>query len=51
MEITVYRSAKDMSAGKFMLRAPITCPDTFDFLSCVNMFKNLYPGCSIMFTA
>ena len=51
MEITVYRSAKDMAAGKFLLRAPITCPDTFDFMSCVSMFKNMYPGCTLMFMA
>lgn len=51
MEITVFRSAKDLANNKWFLRAPITCPDTFDFLSCVSMFKNLYPGCSIMFIA
>lgn len=51
MEIIVYRNAKDLAAGKFLLRAPITCPDIFDFFSCVNMFKNMYPGCTLMFTA
>ena len=51
MEITVYRNAKDLAQGKFLLRAPITCPDTFDFMSCVSMFKNMFPGSCIMFTA
>lgn len=51
MEITVYRSSKDLASNKPLLRAPVTCPDTFDFLQCVNMFKNLYPGCSIIFSA
>lgn len=51
MEITVYRNASDLAKNKWLLKAPVTCPDTFDFLACVNMFKNLYPGCSIIFTA
>lgn len=50
-EITVYKSVEDLKINHFLLRAPINCPDTFDFMACVNMFKNMYPKCYITFSA
>lgn len=51
MEIKVYKTADDLAKNKVMLCAPINCPDTFDFLACVSMFKNMYPNCCIIFSA
>ena len=39
MEITVFRSAKDLANNKWFLRAPITCPDTFVGGLCANKTK------------
>lgn len=50
-EITVYKSVEDMKNNRILLRAPINCPDTFDFIACINMFKNMYPKCHITFSA
>lgn len=49
MEITVYRTKGDFAKNKWLLRAPVSCPDTFDFLASVTMFKNLYPDCVVVF--
>lgn len=50
-EITVYKSVEDLSKKKFLLRAPINCPDTFNFQDCVLMFKNMFPNCVVHFSA
>ena len=34
-EITVYKSIEDLKNKRIFLRAPITCPDTFEFQECV----------------
>lgn len=50
-EITVYKSVEDLKNKRILLRAPITCPDTFEFQACVLMFKNMYPNCVVHFSA
>lgn len=49
MEIKVYCTKGDFAKNKTLLCAPINCPDTFDFLSCVSMFKNMYPDSVVVF--
>lgn len=50
-EIIVYKSVEDLKNKRILLRAPITCPDTFEFQACVLMFKNMYPNCVVHFSA
>lgn len=50
-EITVYKSVEDMKNKRILLRAPINCPDTFEFQACVIMFKNMFPNCVVHFSA
>lgn len=51
MKIKVYKTADDLVRNKVMLCALINHPDTFDFMACVSMFKNMYPSCCIIFIA
>ena len=50
-EITVYKTVEDMKNKRILLRAPINCPDTFEFQACVLMFKNMFPNCVVHFSA
>lgn len=49
MEITVYRNSDDLMKNKFLLRSIISSPDCFDFMNCVNMFKNMFPQSVVVF--
>lgn len=51
MEITVYKTPDGHKNNNIILRAPINCPDTFDFMACINMFKNMFSHCFITFSA